>query len=255
MKSPVVLTAVAIVAFASLAQGGSQVDHSVFNRLLQSYVKDGKVNYEGFKRETSTFQTYLEALKNAQPESLPTKEAKLAFWINAYNACVIKGVLDRYPLKSVQDVPGFFDKLTYEIAGELLTPNAIENNKVRSFKDFRVHFALVCASSSCPFLRPETYIPERLDAQLDDQARRFLADPNRGLRLDEVKGELWLSQIFNWYAADFVDTRLPGFLAARFTPKKILNTLTPYLPEPLRQKVTDGVWSLRYMPYDWTLNR
>lgn len=245
--------AICLLAFAmpSNAQGGSLVDHSEFNRLLESYVKDGKVNYGGFQKEQRTFKNYMNQLKSIDPESLQNRDAKLAFWINAYNACVIQGVLDHFPLKSVMDVKGFFDKITYTVGGESLTLNQIEA-KARAFGDPRVHFAVVCASSSCPILRAEAYVPERLDQQLQDQAHGFLASPQRGLRLDEAAETTQLSQIFKWYAADFVGG---GFLAKLTGSGKILKALEPYMDEAARRKVEGRSWKIEYMPYDWSLNK
>src|SRR5205807_1191323 len=266
-RKQTVLAAVAAVSIAAGApvQGGMTVDYSALNRLLQTYVKDGKVHYEGLRKENRTLQAFLDEAKTIHPEELNSRDAQMAFWINAYNAIVIKAVVDRYPIKSVMDVKGFFDKITYSVGGEMLTLNEIES-KARAFKDPRVHFAVVCASSSCPILRAEAYVPERLDAQLTAQGHEFLANHERGLRLDEAAGVAHLSQICKWYATDFIGD---GILTKLLGSDKILKALEPYMDDATRRKAqslrhTSGgerpssgarTWKIDYMPYDWTLNK
>ena len=219
--------------------------------MLHVYVKDGKVNYEGFRKEIGLLQAFVEEIKTIHPKSLGSREAQITFWINAYNAIVIKAVVDRYPIKSVMDVKGFFEKITYSVGGETLTLNEIEV-KARAFKDPRVHFAMVCASSSCPILRAEAYVPERLDQQLLSQGHEFLANQQRGMRLDEAAGVGHFSQLFKWYATDFAGG---GFLSKLMGSDKILEALEPYMDDGTRHKAESRKWKIEYMPYDWALNK
>lgn len=219
-----------------------RVDEAAWDHLLQHHVSSGLVDYAGLAGERATLEAYLAYLGDMDPAALSSREARLAFWINAYNACVLKGVLKRYPLRSVKDVQGFFDKVRYRVAGRDRTLNEIEAEG-RRFGDARVHFALVCASSSCPPLRSGAYVPERLEAQLTEQAKQFLSDPRRGLRLEG--STLWASLIFKWYAKDFV----PG----RLTPKALLSALHPDLPAALQTVVGERL-RFKWIDYDWTLN-
>ncbi len=235
--------ALAVVRSAAAEQA---VDHSVWDRLLHRYVQDGLVDYQALSsNDRADLDRYLSSLKTVVPGQLPTKDAELAFWINAYNAFVFKGVLDHYPLKSVKDVKGFFDSIPYSIAGGELTLNQIEA-KGRALGNFRIHFAVVCASSSCPILRSEAYVPERLAAQLTEQATQFLSKPQRGFR---IEGDtVWISKIFKWYARDFI----PG---GKMTLDTLLPVIRPYLSlEIAAQLGQPAKFKLKFMEYDWTLN-
>ncbi|MBI2495090.1 MAG: DUF547 domain-containing protein [Candidatus Omnitrophica bacterium] len=223
-----------------------RVDHSAWDAILKRYVNGaGLVNYAAVKEDRAALDGYLASVSTVDVTSL-SRDAKLAFWINAYNACVIKGVLDHYPVKSVKGIKGFFDAIRYPIAGASLTLNEIEA-RGRALGDWRIHFALVCASSSCPFLRNEAYVPERIDEQLSDQARRFLADPSRGLRLDDANGVLWVSNIFKWYAKDF----LPS---APLSADGLLSVLSPYLDAATVPALRQRKLQLKFLDYDWSLN-
>lgn len=251
MKHMICVAVTALAVASGSLHGAMTVDYSGYDRLLHRYVKDGTVNYEGFRKEAGVLQAFLDEITSIHPEGLGSQEAQMACWINTYNACVIKGVLDHTPLQSVMKIPGFFDKITYTVGGESLSLNQIET-RGRAFHDPRIHFAVVCASSSCPLLRPEAYVPERLKEQLQDQARGFLANAQRGLRLDEAAGVAHLSQIFKWYATDFVSG---GVLTKLMGSDKIIKALEPYMDDITRRKVVSRTWKIDYMPYDWTLNK
>ena len=217
----------------------------VWDELLRQYVHEGRVDYQGWSTERSLLEHYLEGLGLLSLTTGSwTRNGQLAFWINAYNACVIKGVLDHYPITSVKDVKGFFDKTRYQVAGESLTLNEIEA-KGRALGDWRIHMAVVCGAWSCPPLRSEAYVPERLDEQLADQVRRFLNDPQRGLRLEG--STLWASKIFDWYRKDFVVGRLD--IAA------LLRVVHTYAPEGFLAAAEGRSLQLKFLNYDWSLNR
>jgi hypothetical protein len=232
---------------APRALAAAEVDHSTWDQLLKRHVSRGLVDYKGLQAERRLLDQYLDELEAVDVDTLPSKEAKLTFWINAYNALVVKGVLDHDPLKSVKDVDGFFDKTRYRVANELLTLNQIEGNG-RKLGDWRIHFAVVCASSSCPPLIQEAFVPERLDQQLADRTKAFLADRERSLR---VEGDvLWASKIFDWYAKDFLPA---GGLFQRLSAEKLLDLLGPYLPEDVASAKGQPL-TLKFLDYDWTLN-
>ena len=218
----VALSGTALLCAEAPGASAGPFDHAAWDAILYRYVDAGRVDYEKIQREArQDFEGYLKSLEDTPVDRFGSPKEQLVFWINAYNACVFKGVLDHSPLKSVKDVNGFFDRLRYRVGGRPMTLNDIEAN-TRSFKDWRVHFALVCASSSCPFLRSEAYTGDRLDEQLDAQASQFLTDPSRGLRLDDAQRILWVSKIFKWYAKDFVPDQT-------VTSGTLLLVLEPYL--------------------------
>jgi hypothetical protein len=236
------------MAFAVAPHGTAQqaVDQDAWDRLLRRYVAEGLVNYAGLKEEREPLDRYLLRLREVKVARLPSREERLAFWINAYNACVLKGVLDHYPLKSVRNVRGFFGRMLYPVGGKQLTLDEIEAEG-RALGDWRIHFALVCASSSCPLLRSEAYVSDRLDDQLVDQVRGFLADPSRGLRNEEASGVLWLSKIFQWHAKDFVP-------AAPLTVEALLPVISPYLDPTLAQAIQQRRPKAKFLDYDWSIN-
>lgn len=228
-------------------QAQDTVDHSLFDQLLKQHVHEGLINYDAINSDKQRLQNYLESLALVKPGQLNSDEQRLAFWINAYNASVIYRVLEHHPVDSVKTISGFFHRLKSNIAGEMLTLDSIEA-RAREFGDWRIHFALVCASSSCPLLRPEVYLPVELDEQLTEQTISFLKDKEKGVRLEE--NVLWVSKIFEWYSGDFMPDE-SGFFR-RLNAEKLLNTLQPYLSEALIFK--KGM-KMKYMSYDWTLNR
>jgi len=222
------------------------VNHSGWTRLLQRHVHpDGRVDYAGFKADEAALDEYLALLARAKLDQALIPVQMIGFWINVYNASVIKGVLDhinhegRFPV-IVKDVPGFFDRITYHIGGEALTLNQIEQ-RLRKFEDPRVHFALVCASRSCPDLRPEAF-PEgdemMAGVPLLLATLHFLAQP-KGMQADPAKKTLRLSMIFKWYAKDF---------------GSVIDFVKRYAPPQLRTLPLEQ-YRIEYLPYDWTLNR
>jgi len=227
---------------ASVIAQPSSIDHAPWDQLLRRYVADGRVDYAGFNANRQVLEQYLTSLQH-DPRAL-SREAQMAFWINAYNAVVIKAVLDHEPVASVKDIKGFFDRLRYAVGGDSLTLNEIEA-KARAFGDWRVHIAVVCASTSCPPLRSEAYVPERLEEQLADQTHRFLHNPQWGQRLEG--STWWVSKIFKWYAADFVNGPV--------TAKSLLPVVAPYLEPSGVTQISQTARSLKFLDYDWSLNR
>ena len=223
------------------------INHSAWEDLLWQFVEAGAVDYEGLQTERQTLDAYVASLAEVDLKRLASTKEQLAFWINAYNACVVQAVLDHYPVKSVKDIPGFFDKQRHRVAGKSLTLNQVEEQG-RLLKDWRIHMAVVCAASSCPPLRSEAYVADRLDEQLADQARQFLAGPSRGFRVDRDGGILWLSKIVKWYATDFVST-------GPLTAQTILPVIAPSLDPSVAQAVREQRFTLKFLDYDWTLNR
>lgn len=235
-------------AAPAAAGTASAIDHAPFDGLLRRFVRSGLVEYTGMQKERATLDGYLRQVRQAAPAAWD-RQAQLAFWINAYNACVIRGVLDHRPLQSVKDVEGFFDGLRYDVAGRSLTLNEIEAEG-RALGDWRMHFGVVCASSSCPLLRSEAYVADRLDAQLTEQTRNFLQDRQRGQRIDG--GTWWISKIFDWYTADFMPGQ--GGLFRKLVPQKLLPVLQPYLDESTVYTISGTSLTIRFLQYDWTLN-
>jgi hypothetical protein len=229
--------------------GGGGEGAAAWGRALAAHAEDGGLDYAALKRDRGDLDRFLRSLRAARPGQMSDAEA-LAFWINAYNAVVAHHVLERYPgIRSVQDVDGFFSQLTYPVAGEELTLDAIEEH-ARDFGDPRVHFAVVCASTSCPDLRGEPYTADELDAQLEEQTRRFLSDEAKGLRYDEKENTAWLSSIFKWYAGDFTGG---STVVAFFARGGVLEWVRKHAPNEIATKLKSDP-SVKYLDYDWSLN-
>ena len=207
--------------------------------VLKASVKDGKVDYAAVKANLPALDGYLAAVAAVDARTLGG-DAK-AFHINAYNALVLREVVrlrDAGPLKSVLDHKGFFDGKKHRVAGEDLTLNALEEQKLRvPFKDPRIHFAVNCASASCPVLAPLPYDTATLDTALDAATRAYLATPH-GLRAG--KDGVTLTKLMEWYQADF-----GGADGVRAFVVK-------HAPPATRDAVLKG--PLAFHDYDWALN-
>ncbi|MBI3331264.1 MAG: DUF547 domain-containing protein [Candidatus Omnitrophica bacterium] len=222
----------------------ASVDHTTWDRLLRRHVtEEGLVDYGNFLKDRDALDKYLAGLATADVSQL-SREAQLAFWINAYNACVIQGVLTRYPIQSVRPIRGFFDRERYPVAGRSLTIDEIAAQG-KAVGDWRLHMAIVCASRGCPPLRNEAYVPDRLEAQLADQTRRYLADPARGLRVEARR--LWVSKIFTWGRRDIV----PG---GRLTAETLRKAIEPYVDPAAARELEQRQRGLTFIEYDWALN-
>jgi len=222
------------------------IDHKLFDVLLSKYVdQDGSVNYKGFQNDSVIFNQYLDLLKENAPNNEKWNESeKLAYWINAYNAFTIELILKHYPLKSIKDIGASiqipfintpWDIKFIKIGDEKFDLNNIEHGILRKdFDEPKIHFAIGCASLSCPNLRREAYIAEKLEGQLTEQARKFINDPSKNiLEKDNVK----ISKIFSWFKGDFT--------------KK--STLIDFLNKFSKETISPEA-KISHMDYDWSLN-
>ncbi len=231
------------------------VDHSGLHALLQKYVDDqGLVAYRSWKADPADVQAlddYLARLGNVDLSAPAAREAKLAFWINAYNALTLSGILMEYPLQSIQDrvsyTPGRYNiwrDLLLKVDGADYSLEQIEHKILRPMNEPRIHFAIVCASKGCPPLRRDAYTAADLERQLADNARRFFARPTN-FRADAADRSVHLSPLLHWFGTDFAPT-----------PAEQLRALRPYFPSPETLAWIDGKDVLvEYdSPYDWSLN-
>lgn len=236
----------------------SGFNHQTFSNLLAKHVTDdGLVDYASLKNDREKLDGYLNSLTVAKVNAMPNDAEKLAFWINGYNAFVLASVLDEVKgkVKSVNDIDKlFFREKKHQIAGEELTLEEIEK-RGRDLGDPRIHFAVNCASVSCPKLRRTAYDGASLDRSLSKAAIDFLGDQGRGMQFDLTKNEISLSPIFKWYAGDF--TKSDATLArakAELSGAEVFEVAKQYLPADVRQDLNDRKPTLKWMEYDWTLN-
>ncbi len=221
--------------------------HHLWGDLLEKFVTDGVVDYQGFKKEEQQLDRYLEELDRMNPELLSRNE-ELALYINAYNACTIKLILDNFkddqPVTSIKKIGGFFsgpwDMMFCRVGGRIYTLDDIEHDIIRpSFKEPRVHFAINCASKSCPLLSSVPYEGDTLDQQLTHNTVVFLGNPQRNYFHG---GTLYVSKIFKWFEEDFNDRVVPFFL--KYTEGRLKEELSGF----------SGNIRLEYLDYDWSLN-
>jgi len=225
---------------------------AAYHQMLQNTVKAGRVDY-ALVKSAPALSEYLQALAKV-PASLTGSEKK-ALYINAYNAFTLQLIVDYWPdIKSIKDIPDNFfsgyrrwDDERWTLAGEKVSLNQLEHKMLRPMGDARIHFAIVCASISCPDLQAFAFQAETLDAQLDTVAKGFLADPDKGLvLLDKRVPSLKVSKIFSWFEADF--ERDAGTVYAyliRYSDEQTAKRL----------KLHQGSLDLDHLDYDWGLNQ
>ena len=229
------------------------IDHADWDRLLKTYVDQrGQVNYKSWKKSRSAVQRldrYVNLLSTASQSTPTSRNGQLAYWINAYNAVTIKGILREYPTSSIRNHTA--QLYGYNIWNDLLlitgerkvSLEQIEHKILRKMDEPRIHFAIVCASKGCPRLLNEAYTKENLDDQLETNTRDFFANRNN-FQYDASRRKIRLSSIMKWFKEDF-----------GATPAERLRWIAPYLPEKAsRQAAANNRASVSYLSYDWDIN-
>ena len=243
--------------------------HATFESLLRQYADaEGRVDYAGWHASTdstSQLHGYLAAVSAFSPENsparFPTANDELVYWIQGYNAYVIKAVLDHWPLDSVTDVKapieavmgmGFFYRLRYSFGGSYYSLLKVENSIIRKrYRDARIHFVLICASDSCPILKPELPAGAELEAVLARAATEFVADP-RNVAIDHAAKTVTLSRIFKWFRKDFINDLHRRGLPA---DNGLVDYVASIAPEALRTELAGASdYEIDFFDYDWSLN-
>ncbi|MCC6245055.1 MAG: DUF547 domain-containing protein [Gemmatimonadaceae bacterium] len=246
------LAGAAVLGSPLLHAQGTPFDHSAFDALLKAHVVDGMVDYGAFKNAPS-FAGYLTALSKQDPATLPRPE-QLAFWINAYNAYTIQLINKHGETKSIRNInktlglklKGPWGEPLANVGGKFYTLDDIEHVIIRpTYKEPRIHFALVCAAMGCPPLRSEAFTGARLESQLDDQGLRFITKSPTKNRVDVSRNTFYHSMIFGYYKADFGGSvAASGKYAAKWFPAG----------SPERALLERGTFKAVETEYDWTLN-
>ena len=221
----------------------NEFSHGLLSRVLESQVRDGVVDYPSIQMD-NRLPAYLAQLARVDPNAFATRNEQLAFWINAYNAFAIKGILDHYSPVSYVGRYRYFIGRDYRVGGATINLYDLERQVlIKQFHEPLIHFAIVCASTSCPKLQPWTYEPDQLPLQLDRAARDFINDPTRN-RFDRTNKVASLSMIFKWFDHDF--SRAAG---------SVLAYLARYVNDPeLVQDLMRSEYRIEYLDYDWSLN-
>jgi len=212
-----------------------RIDHQKWDSLLQKHVTaKGNVDYLGFKKDLNRLQTYLDELSANVPQKSWSKNAVLAYWINAYNAFTVKLILDHYPVESIKDIKRPWDQEFIVLGGRNYSLGEIEHDILREMNAPRIHFAINCASFSCPDLAHQAYTEQNLEEQLDAAAKTFINDKNKNtITADYIE----ISKIFKWFSGDF----------------EIQGTLIDFLNKYSKLKI-DNDAKVQYKDYNWSLN-
>lgn len=214
-------------------ESGQAPSHEQWNTLLQRYVSaNGNVDYTGLRQNRGQLNAYLDLLAEESPDASWTREERLAYWINAYNAFTIDLILDNWPVKSIRSIDQPWDQKFIQLEGKSYSLNQIEHEIIRpTFSEPRIHFALVCAAKSCPPLANRAYTPQNLERMLEQRTRSFINDEQFNVTQEAV---VRVSPLFDWYGKDFGE------------PKAFINR---YLDTDIPPQK-----DLHFLDYDWDLN-
>lgn len=251
-----------IAPFSGASSHAADFDYAQYAALLAASVKQGvtidgvklnTVDYGRLKRDAddpdSAYRKLLSQLAGFDPAALATREERIAFWINVYNIAAIKTILDHYPVDSIRSRKVHWLKLPWNrkvitVGGREYALAEIEFDiLLETYRDLRIHFGINCASVSCVDLLPEPYRAERLSAQLEAQGRRFMADQQRGMRIDRSDKTIYLSQIFKFDKKHF-DSLNGG----------ALSFIGPFIGSRDRDDLRTGGFAVEYLDYNWKTN-
>jgi hypothetical protein len=256
MTKNLLIVFVPIYFLLNINSAFSQFDYSGYDSLLQKYVAGKSVNYKQLLIEQDKLLNFTTKLSQISPKSHPenfkTNKEQLAYWINAYNACILKLILENYPVESIKDIN--FIRFTVwlkknEIGGDEISFKSLEDDIIRDgFKDPRIHFAINCASFSCPPLINRAYFPDSIENQMEESTKSFVNDENN-FRVDEEEKTLYLSSIFDWYDDDFYDWLR---IEKNIEEPHILDYIQLYYNNQIRDEWYS--FEIDFFDYNWQLN-
>lgn len=259
--------AVSLAAVVATPRAQPTFDHTYagYAALLGAFVQPPRVDYRALQADRGRLDRAVASFAASTTADARgwTRDQRMAFWINAYNLFTLKAIVDHYPIasgwltlaprNSIRQIDGVWTTLTWKAAGRAVTLDDIEHRILRpEFQDARVHFALNCASISCPPLAAAPYQAARLGAQLDAAGRAYMSSPE-GLRVSGAT--LSVSSIFKWYGDDFIDVyapKVPGTRAAR--ERAILGVISTFGPAAAAERARAGDARIRFLIYNWSLN-
>jgi hypothetical protein len=226
----------AIILLISFSMHAQKVNHQKWDDLLQKNVSSsGNVNYKGFQKQEGILDSYLNDLAKEIPQKNWSKNATLAYWINVYNAFTVKLILNNYPTKSIKDISDPWGKKFFTLANKKYSLEEVEHEILRKMNEPRIHFAINCASYSCPNLLNEAFTEAKIESQLERTAKSFINDKSKNsISSNEIK----ISEIFNWFSGDF-KTKNSG----------IIDFLNKYSTIKINKKA-----KVKYLDYNWKLN-
>lgn len=211
------------------------LNHKLWSELLSKHVSEsGEVNYKSFKKDSVKLRDYISYLSKNRPSDSATKNEKLAYWINLYNVLTIDLIVRHYPIKSIKDIKNPWKQRLWKTANLSYNLDEIEHDILRKMNEPRIHFAIVCASISCPKLQNKAFKANTLDAQLTKATKTFLADNTKN---EITKNQLKLSKIFKWFSKDFE------------TNGTVIDFINRYTTTTISEDA-----KINYKDYNWNLN-
>jgi hypothetical protein len=260
-----ILAAVAAVTAVSAQEGPPSPKQSALDTLLDLYVRDGYVYYRALKSDRAKLDGYVSGLATANVAALP-REAQLAFWLNAYDALVLRTVIDRYPIQgrsaaypqhSIRQIPGAFEELPHRVAGRSLTLDDIEKKVLPEFHDPRVYLALGRGAVGSGRLRSEAFDPARIEAQLTQVASECASRPVC-LQIERTTNKVLATPIFSWREQEF-SAAYAGSAGAVFASRSpieraVLSFVELRLLPAERQFLNQNSFQVSFLPFDWNLN-
>ena len=254
-----------LILIAALGVVASPRAQSTYDQLLDLYVRDGFVYYRALKQDRSKLDAYVAALATASIDTAPKAE-QLAFWLNAYNAIVLRTIIDHYPITqrtaeylphSIRQIPGAFERLPHKVAGRTLTLDQIEQTVLPGFHNPIVYLALGRGAVGSGRLRSEAYTAARLEAQLKETAEECVSRPEC-VQIDRVTDTVSVSPIFSWrekeFSAAYAEAAPPAFSNRSPIERAVLALIQPKLLTTEREALAKNDFKVTFKPFDWSLN-
>ena len=257
--------ALCVIASPAAQDSGEAVRSRSLDQLLDLYVRGGDVYYRAIKSERAKLDSYVNQLATASVDKAP-REEQIAFWLNAYDALVLRTITDHYPIqgksaeypaKSIRQIPGAFERLTHRVAGRTLTLDQIEQTILSSYHDPRLYFAIGRGAVGSGRLRSEAFTAARLEEQLADVAAECVTRA-QCVRIDRQTGKVSVSPIFSWREKEFADAyagKAPEAFASRSPIERaVIAFVMPKLLATEMEFIAMNTFQIAYAPFDWTLN-
>ncbi len=267
MRLLITLVAVSMIVSAPRAQTPSTAGGQAhaLDQLLDLYVRGGDVYYRALKSDRGKLDGFINGIANVEVDKLPRPE-QIAFWLNAYDAFVLRTVIDHYPIqgkaaaypaKSIRQIPGAFEQVTHRAAGRAVTLDQIEQTILAEFHDPRVFFAIGRGAVGGGRLRSEAFVGDRIDQQLAEAAAECTSRAQCS-QIDRSAGKVSVSSIFSWREKDFVTSyadKAPAGLSSRSPIERaVVAFILPNVLPMEKEMLTANTFQLSYKPFDWTLN-
>lgn len=257
--------ALSVIASPSAQDGAETGRNRTYDQLLDLYVRGGDVYYRAIKSERGKLDSYVAQLATASVDKA-SREEQIAFWLNAYNALVLRTVVDHYPIqgksaeypaRSIRQIPGAFERLTHRVAGRTVTLDQIEQTILSGFHDPRVYFALGRGAVGSGRLRSEAFSGPRLEEQLAEVAGECVTR-TQCVSVDRTNGKVGASPIFSWreqeFAAAYADKAPAAFAARSPIERAVIAFVMPKLLGIEKEYFAGNTFQVTYIPFDWTLN-